>query len=98
MEKGEDACPLDEAFGVGHAQRETGGDKVVDQHGVGERGDIHGHVDVGGEARDAVKDGGLGSEKIPAKAEGGEGAVKVREELSEGRDRRRHAQRGRWRA
>jgi hypothetical protein len=24
--------------------------------------------------------------------------VKVREELSEGRDRRRHAQRGRWRA
>lgn len=59
------------------------------------RGEVHGDVDVRGQARGVVNDGGLGAEEMPAGAQRAEHATEVRQQLSDRRARRRHRRRGR---
>jgi hypothetical protein len=89
---------LDEGLDVGHAGLEPGGHQAMDQAGGGEGPDLDRHVDVGGEARRPVEDGGLRAEEIPAQPERSERPGEISEQVTEGRCRRKHARRDRWRA
>src|SRR3546814_3203517 len=75
-------CRLDEARHVSDAQVETGVRQGGDQVGARPRPEVDRDVDVGAQPRDAVQNGRLGAEEIPAHAQAGEAALELGQQLS----------------